>query len=240
MDLSQVVGLPGTRSATTASYRTVTSGGPLMSVLPRGRIIAGGCSRDPGNTTDVTRLRAGLIMGKIGTVVNSLGTVGFFAPSILGVTTNAEAVGATTIEASAAVVTELVRRCGSSGTFNLIGPGSSGGVVVQELVTYSAASSTNITVTAIANNFIAGSFICPTDGSQEPLAFIPDGYPVKVTNDAGTSQDIEWPTVPVSMVVDSSQLLPAWPSDTSLQAWLVSQLNRAAGGKFVFDHVYNA
>ncbi len=240
MDLSQVVGLPGTRVHTTASYRTVTSGGPLMAVLPRGRIIAGACSRDPGNTTDVTRLRAGIVMGKITSVVNSLGTVGFFAPAIYGVTTNAEPTGSTSIQATAAVVTELIRRRGTTGTFNLIGPGSAAGVVISETVTYSAASSTNITVTALTNSFIAGSFICPTDGSEDPLAFIPDGHPIRVTNQDGTSQDIEWPTVPVSMVVDSSQLLPAWPSDTSLQEWLVSRLNRAAGGKFVFDHTYNA
>lgn len=238
MHLSQTIGLPGTRAATTATYRTITSGGPLMSVLSRGRVIAGACSRDPGNTTDVTCLRAGILMGKITTVVNSLGTVGYFAPSVLGVTTNAEAVGSTSIQAAAAVVTELVRRCGSSGTFNLVGPGSSGGVVVSELVTYSAASSTNITVTAIANNFIAGSFICPTDGSEDILTFLPDGHPTKVTDYDSNNQDIEWPDVPISMVVDSSQLLPAWPSDTSLREYIVSRLNRAAGGKFVFDHTY--
>jgi hypothetical protein len=179
-------------------------------------------------------------MGKISTVVNSLGVVGEFANSIYGVTTNAEAVGSTSIQAIAAVITELVRRRGSTGDFYLIGPGSAGGVIVKELVTYSAASSTNITVTAIANAFIAGSFICPTDGSEEPLAFIPDSAPLSMVDSDGTRTKKEWPDLPVGQIVDSSELLPAWPSDTSLQAWLVSRLNQAGGGKFIFDHLYNA
>lgn len=233
-----VLGMPGVRAAKTVSHRMVTRGGYHPMILPTGRIIAGACSRDPGNTTDVTRLRAGLLMGKISTVVNSLGTVGEYAPSILGVTTNAEAVGSTSIQASAAVVTELVRRCGSTGTFNLTGPGSAGGVVVTETVTYSAASSTNITVTAISNNFVAGSFIQPTDGSEDILTFLPSGTPIIVTDGDGSSLDVEFAEVPIDCIVDSSMLLPAWPSDTSLQAWIVSRLNRDGGGKFKFSHVY--
>jgi hypothetical protein len=56
----------------------------------------------------------------------------------------------------------------------------------------------------------------------------------------GTRTKKEWPDLPVGQIVDSSELLPAWPSDTSLQAWLVSRLNQAGGGKFIFDHLYNA
>lgn len=235
---SQVIGLTGMRAAKTVSHRMITRGGWVPDILPQGRVIAGACSRDPGNTTDVTRLRAGLLMGKIASVVNSLGTVDFYAPSVLGVTTNAEAVGSTSIQASAAVVTELVRRCGTSGTFKLTGPGSASGVIVTETVTYSAASSTNITVTAIANNFIAGSFIQPTDGSEDPLTFLPSGTPVITTDDDGSSTDVEFGEIPIGCVVDSEQLLPAWPSDTSLQEWIVSRLSRAAGGKFIFNHTF--
>lgn len=236
--LSQVVGLPGIRAAKTVSHRLITRGGWVPDILPSGRIIAGACSRDPGNDPDVARLRAGLLMGKISSVVNSLGTANYYAPSVLGVTTNAETVGSTSIQASAAVVTELVRRCGSSGTFKLTGPGSSGGIIVTETVTYSSASSTNITCTAIANNYIAGSFIQPTDGSEDPLTFIPNGTPIQVADFDGTSMDVEFPEVPIGCVVDSEQILPAWPSDTSLREWIVSRLSRAAGGKFVFSHTY--
>ena len=236
--LSQVQGLPGMRAAKTASHRHITRGGWIPDILPSGRVIAGACSRDPGNTGDIGRLRAGMLMGKITTVVNSLGTVDYYAPSVYGVTTNAEAVGSTSIQAAAGVITELVRRRGASGTFNLIGPGSAGGIIVTELVTYSAASGTDITVTAIANNFVAGSFICPTDGSEDPLTFLPNGTPIMATDFDGTSIDQEFGQVPIDCIVDSAQILPAWPSDTSLRAWIVSRLNREGGGSFKFNHIF--
>src|SRR5262245_28189078 len=111
---------PGVGTARTASHRALFLQ-RSETFLAGGRIISGQCSRDPGNA-DIGCLRIGLLMGKISTVVNSLGTVGMYAPSVYGVTTNAEAIGSTAIEASAAVVTELVRRRGSSGTFKLTGP----------------------------------------------------------------------------------------------------------------------
>lgn len=236
--LSQVVGAPGMRAAKTVSHRMITRGGWIPDILPSGRTIAGGCSRDPGNTGDVDKLRAGLLMGRIVSVVNTLGTVGYYAPSILGVTTNAEAVGSTSIQASAAVVTELVRRCGASGTFKLTGPGTAGGPILTETVTYSAASSTNITVTAIVNNYIAGSFIQPTDGSEFPITFLPSGTPMRVTDYDGNNQDVPFAEVPIDCIIDSAQLLPVWPSDVALRDWIVQHLNTAAGGKFVFDHHY--
>ena len=52
---------------------------------------------DPSNTVDITRLQPGLLMGKIGTVVNSLGTAGYYAPSIFGVTSGVKAAGDTTL-----------------------------------------------------------------------------------------------------------------------------------------------
>lgn len=239
MSITQVYGLPGVRAAKTATHRLAFRGGWWPALLPTGKVIAGGCSRDPGNTGDIHTLRAGVLMGKIGTVVNSLGTVGYYAPSILGVTTNAEAVGSTSIEAAAGVVTELVRRAGATGTFKLIGPGSAAGAVVEETVTYSAASGTTITVTAIANNFVAGSFICPTDGSEEPLTLVPDGTGLRVTDVLdGTNLDVPFPEMPIGGVIDSAQILPAWPSDTSLRQWIVDRLSRASGGKFTFHHTY--
>lgn len=236
MPYLDVPGLPGMRAPRTASHRRVLRQGDYT-FLAGGKTIAGGCSRDTGNTSYVDRLRAGLLMGLISSVVNSLGTVGHYAPSILGVTTNAEAVGSTSIEAAAAVITELVRRCGASGTFTLVGPPSAAGVVASETVTYSAASGTTITVTAIVNAYIAGSYIMPTDGSQTPLTFIPDGYELKTTDLDGASVNVDFPQVPVSGVVDASQLIN-WPSDASLRSWVINRLNDAPAGKFVFDHVY--
>lgn len=231
--LSQVQGLPGMRAAKTVTHRMVTRGGWIPSILPQGRVIASAKTRDPGNTPDVTRVRAGMLMGKIT-------ATGLYAASILGATTNAEAAASTSVEVSAAVAVELVRRIGATGTFKLTGPGSAGGPVISETVTYSAVNTSTgaITVTALTNNFIAGSFVQPTDGSEDVLTFIPSGAPVMVTDFDGNDIDTEFGQVPIDCIVDSSQLLPVWPSDTSLQAWIVSRLNRDAGGKFTFSHTY--
>lgn len=224
--------MPGITTPRTASHRTIFLQ-RSESFLSPGKLIDGAKSRDPGNS-NIDCLRIGLLMGKIT-------SSGLYAPSVLGVTTNAEAIGSTSIEASAAVVTELVRRVGATGTFKLTGPPTANGVVTTETVTYSAASGTTITVTAILNAFVAGSFIQPTDGSETPLTFIPDteGYGIAVTDRDGASLTaVEFPRFPVSGIVDSSQLLPAFPSDTSLRAWLLARLNDSHGGQFVFDHAY--
>ena len=107
-------------------------------------------------------------------------------------------------------------------------------------MTYSAVNVTTgvITVTAIANPFVSGSFVQPTDGSETPLTFIPDGYGLKCTDNDSLSIDIPFPEVPIGGMIESSQLIN-WPSDTSLRAWIMSRLNDIAGGTFRFDHVFN-
>lgn len=215
----------------TASHRIVFKGG-VQEYLPGGKLIAGLYSRDPGNTGNVNVLRAGLLMGK-----RTSG--GLYAPSIIGVTANAEAVGATTIESSAAIATEIIRRIGATGTFKLIGPATAGGAIQTATITYSAANTStgDITVTAIANNFIAGSFICPTDGSEDPLTVIADDWGIQVTeNDGSTNLNAPF-DVPVRGQLVSSQIIN-WPSDASLRGHIVTALNRASGGKFTFDHTY--
>jgi hypothetical protein len=237
MTASYIGGMPRITSRTNVNPREIFLSGPTR-FLAGGRIISGECSRDPGNSDEIYTLRCGVLMGMIGTVVNSLGTVGHFAPSILGVTTNAEAAGSTSIEAAAAVVTELARRCGSTGTFTLVGPPTAAGVVNRETVTYSGASGTTITVTATTNAFVAGSLIMPTDGSENPISLISDQWGVRVVDPLTlASQDQSWPHVPLDGVIDASQVVN-WPSDASLKAWLVGQMNTNGYGHFVFDHLY--
>jgi len=224
----QVTGLPGLKSERSTSPRHVITN-PVY--LPgAAKIINGSLARDPGNTGDLDVLRAGMLMGKIT-------ASGKYAPSILGVTTNAEPAGSTSIQVSAAVATELSRRVGATGTFKLTGPPTANGTVVTETVTYSAISGTNITCTAITNAFVAGSFIQPTDGSETPRTIIEtpaDG--IQVTDeDRVNSIDVPFPRFAVGGVVDSSQILH-WPSDTSLQDWIVARLNELSRGKFIFDH----
>ena len=238
MSEQYIPGLPGVRAARSAAHRIVFKQGWMIGFLAGGKCISGGASRDPLNTGDVDVLRAGVLLGKISSVVNSLGTVNFYAPSVLGVTTNAEAVGSTAIEAAAAVVTELVRRCGASGTFKLTGPPTASGTVNTETVTYSAASGTAITCTAITQAKVAGSLIQPTDGSEAPISLVPDGWGVVVTDvDRSTNVDVEYPMLPIGGTLISANLVN-WPADASTKAWIVGQLNVQGGGKFVFDHLY--
>jgi hypothetical protein len=349
---------PGISAARTATHRSLFLQ-RSETFLAQGRTIDGTKSRDPGNTGDIDVLRAGMLMGMIT-------SGGKWAPSILGVTTNAEAATSTTIETSAATALELSRRVGTTGTFKLTGPPAAAGTVRTLTATYSAVNTSTgaITVTALGVNevqtvnlvtagtagnvrlivpkpdgtlaltpniawnatdatvlsnantaldtatgvvgglvataiaatdtdlgfvitfagtgyagltgpttggswplievhtlftsntganvvrtttgvtgaFAAGSFIQPTDGSETIRAFISDldGYGVKVTDIDGTSlASVDFPRLPISGVIDSSQLIN-WPSDTSLRAHIVSSLNAAWGGQFVFDHQYSA
>ena len=226
-----IPGEPGIRTAKTATPRHIfyqAQGAMFRAGLAR---IDGDLARDPGQAAaDIGVLRPGILMGKIT-------TGGQYAPSAYGLTTNAEAAGSTAIEASAAVVTELVRRKGATGTFKLIGPAAASGTVNVETVTYSAASGTTITVTAIVNAFVASSIIAPVDGSELPLTFIANeqnGGLQVVDTDGTTSLDaVEFGQFPMGGPVDAAQLLP-WPADDSIRRWIIGELRRQTGGSFTF------
>lgn len=90
------------------------------------------------------------------------------------------------------------------------------------------------TTAGVLGTFIAGSFIQPTDGSETPITFLPDGYPLQVNYD-NTDYDVDFPSLPISGTVDSSQLVN-WPSDTSLRAWLIAALKTNC--TYVFDSAF--
>jgi hypothetical protein len=227
-------GLPGVRATKTARHKILFGGGLIPDILPGGVLVDGTASRDPSNTDTILNLQAGMLMGKIT-------ATGLFAPSLLGISTVAVVGGVTTtLTAAAAVVTELVRRLGASGTFKLTGPPSANGVVVTETVTYSAASGTSITMTAPANSFISGSFIQPIDGSETPKSIIPDGFGIPIAEPDGTVvASVPWSDVPIAGMILAAQIIH-WPSDTSLRVWIQGRLNDINGGKFVFDERYAA
>lgn len=171
--------IPGVTSARTTTPRRVFAGGTAQ-FLPSSQIIGGTASRDATNTGDVDVLRAGKVMGKIT-------SGGKWAPSILGVTTNAETGATTTIEAAAGVVTELVRRVGATGTFKLTGPPTAAGTVRTLTITYSAASSTNITVTAPG---VADVWTLTAPAGQDAGM-----YQLEITTGKGTSAEVVATTV---------------------------------------------
>lgn len=229
-----ITGLPGLRTARTATPRRVFLGESGL-YLPAGRVIDGALSRDIGNTGDLDVLRAGLLMGKTT-------SGGQYRPSIIGLTNGAiSAATITSVTVAAAVATEIARLivvAAGNVSLKLTGPPSANGTVATTAVTATAASGTTITVSSVAvPALISGSFITPADGAENPLSFIDDGTGIKVTDEDAVSLDVPFAKFPVGGVVDSSQLIN-WPSDTSLQAWLIARLNSVDTGKFVFDHPY--
>lgn len=226
-----VPGLGGFRAAKTAAHRIVFRQGTMESFLAQGKIINGSLSRDSGNTGDLDVLRPGLLMGRIT-------ASGKYAPSLIGVLTQAEIATATTVTVSAAQAVELVRRIGLTGTLRFTGPPTAAGVVATFTETYSAVDTVTgiVTVSALDAALIAGSFLVPNDGSQIPQTLIPDGYGVKTTDTDVISLDVPFAEMPIAGVIEAGQVI-LWPTDTSLRQWIVDQL--AAGtGKFIWSHKY--
>lgn len=223
--ITPTFGRPGIGSALTAQRLNVSRNGTL-GFFPGGGTIEGTVSRDPGNASDVLNLRPGLLMGKIT-------SGGFYAPSIIGVLTQAETSTATSVTISPAQAAYLVARIGATGTLRFVGPPTANGTVATFTETYSAVNTTTgvVTVSGLDAALVAGSFVVPNDGSQLPVTFIPDGYSHVVPD---TLADIEFPMIPISGVVDVANLIN-WPTDTSLRAWIRTNLSTASGGKFVFS-----
>lgn len=227
-----VTGMPGLQALASAAHRVIFRDGTMTGYLSGGRVIDGTKSRDPGNTGDITTLRAGLPMGRIA-------SGGKYAPSILGKSATAYVGGATTLNLTVAAATELVRRIGSTGTFKVAGPPAANGDVNVETVTYSAVDTTtgDVTVTALANSYVTDSLIMPTDGSEFPKTFINDGWGLMLANSAGTVVDQPYAHFPVAGIVKSAEIIN-WPADASTRDWLASMYSVHGEGKYVFDHKF--
>lgn len=222
-----VPGLPGMRSSFAATHRIIVRQDMPVD-LAQGRVIDGTVSRDTSNTGDLDVLRPGTLMGKIT-------SSGMFAPSVIGVLQGAKSATDTAVTVTAAQAVELVRRVGSTGTIRFVGPPSAAGTVATFTETYSAVNTTTgvITCSGLDADLIAGSFVCANDGTYLPLTFVYDGYGIKVTDVDGSSISVPFAQMPVLACVISANLLPVWPSDTSLQSWIFEKLN--LHGKFVRD-----
>lgn len=224
-----VPGMPGIKTAYAATHRIVIRQ-DLPCDFALGKVIDGSKSRDSSNTGDLDVLRPGTLMGKIT-------SSGKYAPSILGVLQGAKSATDTSVTVTAAQATEIVRRVGSTGTLRFVGPPSAAGTVATFTETYSAVDTATgiITCSGLDADLIAGSFVCANDGTYLPLTFISDGYGIKVTDVfSSTSIDVPFAQMPVLATVITANLLPVWPSDTSLQAWIFEKLNLF--GKFIPDY----
>jgi hypothetical protein len=223
-------GLPGVRTARTATQRRVLVTSEGSAYAPQSAVVNGALSRDTGHTGDLDILRCGMLMGRIT-------TGGKLAPAVLGVTIGNYTSGGTSITVSAAEAVEIVRRVGSSGNLRYVGPPAAAGTVaVISSIAFSAVNTTTgvITVTSLGVNLFAGSFVCATDGSHLPVCVQGDEYGIKVTDQDGVNEDQPLAAALVGGYLDSSQLLP-WPADASLRTWVMDRL-RDSGCFFGYDH----
>jgi len=228
MAIQPVLGRPGIGSARSAGPRHLLRGAGSARWFPGGGTIDGAKARDPNNSDNLFLLRAGTLMGRATSGKK-------WSNSIVGVSTAAITSTATTINVSAAQATEIVRRIGATGTLRFVGPPTANGTVATFTETYSAVNTTtgDVTISGADAALVAGSLVCANDGTYLPRSVIGDGQGVLVPAD---STDTDYPHLLVGGDVDSSQIL-LWPSDTSLQQWIVDALNASGYGRFTFDHL---
>jgi len=243
MTMPVIPGMPGFRSTKTAVNRIIFRDGVMTGDLSGGKVIDGVKSGDPGNTGDVNVIRPGMLMGKITSAVGTPNSVvGCYAPSVIGVGTDSvgSSTTTTTITVSPAQAVELVRRNGAStGTLVVVSPPAAAGTVAVLTPTFTAVNQSTgaITVSSLAANIIAGALIGLNDGSIYPVTVIPDGYGVLTTDSDGTTRiPVPFNVFPTAGTIITANLLPVWPTDTSLQQWIYDKLN--ANGKFIFDYKY--
>ena len=229
---------PNATSSVSAEYqsqnRCIRRSDQGRKYLAQGKVIAGSISRDPTNTAYVDTLQPGLVMGRV-TATNK------YAPSIIGLVTAAYTSGDTSITVAAATAVEIVRRIGTSGTFTIVGAPTTAGTVATATVTFSAVNTTTgvLTITNIGANYVVGSFVMPTDGSQTPLCFIDDGSGYKVTDFLGNNVDVEFGLALVGGEIDTSQIINLPPAANTTQlTWLKGQLNSTNSSGFVFDDAF--
>lgn len=192
----------------------------------------GNYARDPDNTPS-SLLRAGLIVGKIATSAEG----GGYANSIIGVTQGNYTSGGTSLTVSAAQATEIVRRIGTSGTFNTIGGPTATGTVAVVLTTFSAVNTTTgvITVSSLGVNMASGAWIAPTDGSQNPSTIYDNEYGTDVTD--VNSNNITQPMQRYVIGGDfyANMIINLTTVNASVEAYIKAQLRANNGGVFTFS-----
>lgn len=200
-------------------------------IWPRGKLVDGDNARDPLNTGDLDVLRAGMVMGKI-TASDLLGA------SIIGKTGAGYTSGTSlTLVASAAV--EMNRRFGGDGTaeVRIVGAASNTGTTNEETITHSAINTTTgvVTITALSNDYIAGSLIIANDGCEDFVGLVGDGSGLKVTDIDSANVDAPLHNLVVGGVLDVGRIInyPA-AAYTTLITWIKGEI-RAKGLGYVFS-----
>jgi len=219
---------PGVRTLGSLQYKSIFTHDHTAIFSPSNKQINGSLSRDPSNTSDVAVLQAGLLLGKIT-------ATGLYAPSVIGLSgvLHDTSVVTTTMTLPAAVVTEIARRVGASGTFKIIGPPTAAGTVATETVTYSAiASATTITITATSADFAAGSIIAPTDGSETIKTIVTENYGIALLDPLGTAFNPYLSRFLVGGDIAVDQIINYTSADASIKTVIRDALNAVGTYRF--------
>lgn len=116
-----------------------------------------------------------------------------------------------------AVTVNILVNAGGT-TFTINGVGTVGTSSVSPVTTAGV-----VAVAADEGEFISGSFIGPIDGSAAPITIVGDDYGLKVTDIAGNSTDVYLDRALLIGFVRTASIVN-YPTDTSLIAWVKSQL----------------
>ena len=245
MPYADVGAMPGWGAQVDALYRRIWWTIDEKRILPGGVVISGALARDPtcvlaDGTPYPVILQAGLVMGK---VTAAGANHGLYAPSVIGLSTAPVKDTDTSISVAAATAAEVLRRIGPSGTLNVTGPNAAGQTPSTTTVTFTGVtvngSAGSIAITAIGSHanqvdFVSGSFIQPTDGSQQPLCLVTKQDGISVTDRLGNPlAQVEFPEPTVGGAILAPQIVN-YPADSGLCAWLKAQL-RAVGGPYLFS-----
>jgi hypothetical protein len=231
--------MPGIGNSTSITHRNIftTVGSLTERYVPSLFILDGKLSRDTG-CSQPSLLRAGLVVGK-----NS--STGKYRPTIIGVTHAAALSNATSLTVVAPVATEIARLItangGSAVSLTLVGPPTTAGTVATLTATCSAASGTTLTVSSLSAALAAGSYICPADGSQQPMTILTNPYGQDVVDVVYQSIDQALQSFLTGADIIASQVVNMLADDfgqavdASVTTWLKTHL-RDYGYSFTFDN----
>lgn len=225
------IGLPGIKTRGDAVRRDILTSEQGKLVHPGGRVLDAAKTRDLTNTGDTDTILAGKLVGQVtgstkyaNSVIGSLGVL-----HDTSATPNA-------LTVPVAVAVELVRRDGATPTFKLTGPDAALGTVNTETVVAVSVNQTtgviDITGTTTTNDFIAGSHVTPSDGSETIKGIVLDLFGVEVTDEDGTEIDNDIRLLIAGQVRTGK--IADYPADASHQTSVKAAIT-AFGAGYVFD-----
>lgn len=101
-------------------------------------------------------------------------------------------------------------------------------------VTYSTVTRTTA---GYSGDFVTGSLIMPSDGSETPIGIIGDGYGFPTQDSGGNDVDTGIDNLLIGGIIDPTKIVN-WPADTSLRTYLKSLLNATSHCQFTYSDAF--